>query len=193
MAALLVGVMGVSGLVGTMSAPAEAGDDLEFEWHVGFGTLITATASVSPEQTPVVIPNDQTIGIEGFGHLSIGAEDGEPEDVDGGGTFVHTIGGDSFSGTWEAKQLLMFDSYGPDPTLPFPDWRGGRALILVHLEDDTGTMEADAILEIGCRLPGSPGISGTIEGIRIVIDGGLNFNVAADPRDTLFVDLNEED
>ena len=199
MAALLVGVMGISGLMGTMSPSAEAGDDLEFEWHVGFGTPIAATASTSPNG----IPSFQKIAIEGSGTLEIDAEDRDPKDVDGGGTFVHTTdtdSGASVSGTWEAKQLLMFESYGPpsdgfiagNPAV-FATWRGGRAFILVHLEYDGDGLEADAILEIGCRLPGADGISGTIEGIRLVIDGGLNFNVAEDPKDTLFVDLSEPD
>ncbi len=61
-------------------------------------------------------------------------------------------------------------------------WRTGRALILVHLVDAAGTMQADAILEIGCRLPGNPGVSGTVEGIRLLIGGGLNFNEPADPK-----------
>ena len=35
------------------------------------------------------------------------------------------------------------------------------------------------------------GVSGTIEGIRLLIGGGgLNFNIAADPRSTLFIDMN---
>ena len=71
-------------------------------------------------------------------------------------------------------------------------WRTGRALILVKLKYDSG-MKAHAILEVGCRLPGNGGIPGTIEGIRILIDGGLNFNEAADPRATLFIDITDQD
>ena len=216
MAILLAGVMGISGLMGAMSASAEAGDsdDLEFTFLVSPGRPLVsdacdqnnattsfancpdmATASVSPNG----ITNGQSIEMKGEGTLRIDAEDGEPENVDGGGRFVHKIGGDSFGGTWEAKKLLMFETYGPpgDAFLAAnPDktaWRTGRALILVHLVDDTGTVEADAILEIGCRLPGNGGVSGTIEGIRLLISGGLNFNVAADPRATLFVDITDQE
>ncbi len=145
------------------------------------------------------VSNDQSIEMKGEGTLRIGAKGGEPKNVDGSGGFVLRIGEESFIGTWEAKRLLLFETYGPgDPTLladRFPGvdtsaWRTGRALILVHLVDDAGTMQADAILEIGCRLPGNPGVSGTVEGIRLLISGGLNFNEPADPRATLFIDLN---
>lgn len=196
MAILLAGVMGVSGLMGVMATSAEAGGNLEFGWNAGFGTPISATAAVSPSG----LTNDQSFAVEGQGTLRIKAKGGKPKKVDGGGTFVHTTNmtdGVSVTGTWKAKKLLMFESYGPgdaafiaeDPEVR-EAWRTGRALILVQLKYDDSGMKADAILEIGCRLPGNDGISGTIEGIRIVIDGGLNFNAAADPKDTVFVDLN---
>ncbi len=146
------------------------------------------------------LANDQSIEMKGEGTLRIGA-DGEPKAVDGSGGFIHIIGEESFIGTWEAKKLLLFETYGPgDPTLlaeRFPGvdtsaWRTGRALILVHLVDVAGTMQADAILEIGCRLPGNSGVSGTVEGIRLLIADGLNFNEPADPRATLFVDLTDQ-
>ena len=155
-----------------------------------------AKASVSVSD----VSNDQSIEMKGEGTLRIGA-DGEPKAVDGSGGFVHRIGEESFIGTWEAKKLLLFETYGPgDPTLlaeRFPGvdtsaWRTGRALILVHLVDVDGTMQADAILEIGCRLPGNPGVSGTVEGIRLLISGGLNFNEPADPRATLFIDMTDQ-
>ena len=210
MATLLLGVMGLSGLVGADTS--DSGDDLEFTWLVSPGRSLEpgcdqdaadafdncpalATASESTE-----ITNDQSIEIKGEGTLRIDAEDGEPKGVDGGGRFIHTIDGNTFTGTWEAKQLLMFETYGPgnaafiavDPEVRAA-WRTGRALILVHLEDDAGTMETDAILEIGCRLPGNLGISGTIEGIRLLLGSGLNFNEAADPRATLFIDITDND
>ena len=199
--AVLVVVAGAlygSGMMGA-SAEADSSDEQEFRWMVGvgvvdfpapggllcaFGCPVFATAA-----------NDDTIEIAGEGTLAIDADDGEPEDVDGGGTFTHNFAaGGSASGTWEAKQLLMFDAYGPGPGLP-ADWRAGRALILVRLV--AGDMEADAILEIGCRLnaPGLPGggIPGTIEGIRLLISGGQNFNMEEDPRATLFIDITDED
>ena len=212
MAALLVGMMGISGLMGAMSASAEAGgsDDLEFTYLISPGRVLDNPlcdqgapalqgmpgGSFARCPNMAMAANGDTIEILGAGTLAVDADDGEPEDVDGGGTFTHNFAaGGSESGTWEAKELLMFDSYGTCP-LCDPAWRAGRALILVHLEYDGG-MEADAILELGCRLndPGLPGggIPGTIEGIRLLISGGQNFNMESDPRATLFIDITDED
>ncbi len=75
--------------------------------------LVKASASFSE------VANDQSIEMKGEGTLRIGVELGEPKNVDGGGGFVHRINGESSTGTWEAKRLLMFETYGPgDPTLP---------------------------------------------------------------------------
>jgi hypothetical protein len=105
------------------------------------------------------------------------------------------------SGTWKAKKLLMFDSYGPEKdcnVAPFPcavpplpiHFEAGRALIRIELRpDEEKKKKIIAVLEVGCRLPGSRGIVGTIEGVRVMVDGGLNYNVAADPKSTLFVNL----
>ena len=41
-------------------------------------------------------------------------------------------------------------------------------------------------------LPGNKGIFGTIEGVRVFVDGGLNYNLATDPKLTLFVNLGSE-
>ena len=216
-ATLLMGVIGGSALAGAMSASADDdGGNLKFEYHVSFGVPLDnpdcdqtalpftppgmgafnlcpdmATASESFNG----IPNDQSIEMKGQGTLSISGKDGKPKKINGGGGFIHTTdlaNGVSESGTWKAKRLLMFESYGPgDASLP-ADWRGGRALMLVRLTYDSGE-KVDAILELGCRLPGAPGISGTIEGIRLVVGGGLNFNEAADPRSTLFVAITDQD
>ena len=206
MATLLVGVMGVSTLVGENGVSA-ASSILEYNYLVSPSrglindacdqtdadtaftecpAMATAAASASG------ILNDQSIMIKGSGTLSIDAVDGTPFAVTGGGFFIHKTGEDSVLGTWEAKQLLMFETYGPpgaEHLAENPDrkaWRTGRAFILVHLVDENKE-EADAILEVGCRLPGNAGISGTIEGMRLVISGGLNFNEVPNRRATLFV------
>ena len=219
-ASLVVGVLGVSTLAGERGVLA-ANHTLEYNYHVSIGRpLINArcdqdapAAMESPDDPFAICPamaaagesvsgvtNDQSIEMKGNGTLSIDAANGTPITVTGGGFFVHKSGeGDdeeSVVGSWEAKELLMFETYGPGDAIllgdRFPDldttaWRTGRALIMIHLKDERGE-EADAILEIGCRLPGNAGISGTIEGIRLLVGGGgLNFNVPADPRATLFV------
>ncbi len=64
--------------------------------------------------------------------------------------------------------------------------------ILIQLKPDGGK-KVDAVLEIGCRLPGNMGIFGTIEGARVFVDGGLNYNLPADPKSTVFVNLGPDD
>ncbi len=220
MVALLVGVTGVSTLVGDHGVSA-ANSTHEYEYYVSFnrslinplceqdapaamgspdGSFVLCPAMASAGESVSGVTNNQSIEMKGHGTLSIDAADGTPNTVTGGGFFVQKSGeGDeekSVVGSWEAKQLLMFETYGPPSEEHLADnpdrvaWRTGRALMLIHLVDENGEA-ADAILEIGCRLPGNPGISGTVEGIRLVVGGGgLNFNLAADPRSTLFVDIN---
>ena len=157
-------------------------EDQTFRWLAGAG-VVDFPAPGTDVCDLVLCPdiatsfNSESIEIRGEGTLRVG-RGGEPKDVDGGGVFTHNFAaGGSASGTWKAKRLLMFDSYGPGPGFP-EAWNAGRALILVRLE--AGGMQADGILEIGCRLgpPGGPGggIQGTIEGVRLVLSGGLNFS-----------------
>ncbi len=211
MATLLVSVMGVSTLVGERVVSA-ANHTLEYNYLVSPGRgLINdgcdqANAETAFDECPDIatasasasgVLNDQSITVKGSGTLTIGTANGTPKAVTGGGFFVHKTGEDSVLGTWKAKQLLMFETFGPpgaEHLAENPDravWRTGRAFILVHLTDENGE-ETDAILEIGCRLLGNDGISGTIEGMRLVIRGGLNFNQVPDRRATLFT-LNKGD
>jgi hypothetical protein len=126
--------------------------------------------------------NRDTIEISGEGTLR------GPESVSGGGSFLHknSAGHVLHVGTWTAKQLLSFESLGPGAGTP-PTWEGGRALVLVRLVADEGGLEANAILEVGCELPGNP--PGIIEGVRLKVVNGLNFNQAFEPRATLFINL----
>ena len=131
-----------------------------------------------------------SIAIQGSGELKV-SKKGKPQHVNGGGLFAQfDLSGNEFSsGTWKAKKLLLFDAYGEDNTTPLPDgFEAGRVLILIELKPEGGKKTA-AILEIGCRLPGNKGIFGTIEGARVIVDGGLNYDLPADPKSTLFVNL----
>ncbi|MFQ6024447.1 MAG: hypothetical protein ACE5NW_17160, partial [Acidiferrobacterales bacterium] len=67
----------------------------------------------------------------------------------------------------------------------------GRALIRILMVSQFGDGVALATLELGCRLPApfTPAPPGTIEGVRVNVHGGLNFNMAVDPRSTLFIEL----
>ncbi len=128
-------------------------------------------------------------GVAGGNTLSI-----HPKTVQGSGVFFHDDenGNPVASGTWTAKELLSYKNYGPagDPSFPFADGRAGFANILVHMVADGGA-EFDAILRIRCLLPGNDSTpSSWVEGIRITVQKGLNFNKTVPGGGTLFLDLN---
>jgi hypothetical protein len=191
-------------------ANAKSGD-LKYGYHLGDAFL--GCGDVKPTDDPIdAEPGNPTcrpeavagdtvgafdgyggsIAIQGSGEIKV-SKKGKPKHVNGGGLFAQfDHWGNVFSsGTWKAKKLLSFDPYGEDDVTPLPDgWEAGRALILIELKPGTkGGKKVDAVLEIGCRLPGNKGIFGTIEGARVFVDGGLNYNLAADPKSTLFVNL----
>ena len=195
----------------TAAEVANAGSgDMKYGYHLGDaflgcgeGTLptddpIPATPG-TPTCRPEAVAEDSvgafpgeggSIAIQGEGELKV-SKKGKPQHVNGGGLFAQfDLSGNVFSsGTWKAKKLLSFDAYGEDNETPLPEgWEAGRVLILIELKPEGGK-KIDAVLEIGCRLPGNKGIFGTIEGARVFVDGGLNYNLAADPKTTLFVNL----
>ena len=187
------------------------GGDITFAYHLGDDFL--GCAGVLPTDPRIdVIPGVPTcrpeavaedfagafpgeggsIAIQGHGELEVDKK-GRPEDVDGGGLFAQfdESGVLISSGKWKAKKLLSFDSYGDDPAFPV-EFESGRALILIRLKPKGGK-KVDAVLEIGCRLVNNVGIFGTIEGVRVFVDGGLNYNLPADPKLTLLVNLGLDD
>ena len=133
-------------------------------------------------------------GVAGGNTLSV-----HPKSVQGTGTFIHKdeIGNLMASGTWEATKLLSFKNYGPagaDTGFPFADGRAGFANIRVHLVADAGPgagAEFDATLHIRCLLPGNDSTPPSwVEGIRITVQDGLNFNKTVVGGVTIFLDLN---
>jgi hypothetical protein len=149
----------------TTTASADSGS-ASYDYLIG-----TALCS-DPECIAVArAANGDTIEIAGAGTLSI-----HPKSVSGGGTFTHHFaGGGSGSGTWTATKLLSFDEFHCffDPGLG--DICGGRVLIRVHLVAAGGSTQSDAILEMTCILGGKAPAS-AVEGIRLAIQGGPNFN-----------------
>jgi hypothetical protein len=194
----------------TATGVAKAGKgDMKYGYHLGDAFLGCVTESDLPTASPIdVIPGTPTcrpeavaqdfakvpmeggsIAITGSGEIKV-SKKGKHQHVKGGGLYAQFdhSGNPTNSGTWKAKKLLSFDPYGEgDPMLP-AGWEAGRVLIRIELKPDVGK-KVDAVLEIGCRLPGNAGIVGTIEGARVFVDGGLNYNLAADPKSTLFVNL----
>jgi hypothetical protein len=113
-----------------------------------------------------------------------------PKSVGGTGTFTHrAANGDILAtGTWTATQLISFKSYGPSPILPFPNWTAGSANIRVHLVSSGGA-EFDAVLRIRCKLDGVVTPPSWVEGIRINVQNGPNFNKTVVGSGTLFLAL----
>ncbi len=151
-----------------MPAAASAnGDPASFTYLTGSSAFL---CGLDPSACPDVIraPNGDTIELAGQGTLTI-----HPKSVTGGGTFTHqdAAGNVLGSGTWTATELLSFHSYGSGAAqgLP-PEFTGGLALIRVHL-----SAGFDAILQIDCTL-GDHVPGGAIEGTRLAVEGGLNFN-----------------
>lgn len=139
------------------------------------------------------------IKISGHGELTI-----HPKSIssEGAGTFdadALELGGPPVVGTWIATELLSFKSYGPGDEFG-PTVHAGLAMIRIHLLVG-GNWVADAVLTLGCILPGAkvPGgkggvadegvRGGAIEGVRVNVQGGLNFNLEVDPSATVFIEL----
>ena len=197
----------------TATGAANAGPgDMKYGYHLGDAFLgcgdvkptddpILATPG-TPTCRPEAVAEDSvgafpgeggSIAIQGEGEIKV-SKKGKRQHVNGGGLYAQfdQWGNEFSSGTWKAKKLLSFDAYGEDNTTPFPDgFEAGRVLMLIELKPEGGKKgkKIDAVLEIGCRLPGNKGKFGTIEGARVLVDGGLNYNIAADPKSTLFVNL----
>ena len=128
--------------------------------------------------------NGDVIELFGAGMLTLG-----PKSADGGGEFTYIpSAGSSVSGTWVAKELLSFQSYGPSPVLP-QTFEAGRAQIMVELDEVAPGVGGLAILRVGCILPQVKLPPATFEGIRLTVLDGLNFNMESQPRATLFIRL----
>ena len=160
----LVAVLVLAGMAsGVTAAQADSGPQT-FAFLAGTGPVLCA---LDPSACPDVAraDNGDTVQIAGSGKLSI-----HDKTVTGGGTFVHQApdGTVRATGSWTATSLLSFTTYGTQPDLP-SNLFGGLARIRVHL-----SAGPDAILEIDCEIGKAPG--GHSEGVRLVVDNGLNFN-----------------
>ena len=185
----IVVLVGVSlNLAGELSADANGSETREYRWLAGAGVVDFPAPGVTVCELGVPCPdiatasNGDTIEISGEGTLSV-----HPNSVTGSGSFTHNFaGGGSGSGTWTATQLRSFESYGSPPEeegLP-PTWEAGKAVIRIHLVADG--MEADAILTVGCVLPGVTVPEDAFEGSMLNIRHGPNFN-HPDLGATLFI------
>lgn len=156
-------------LVPLKQATADPGS-MTFQYLLGTGILCGLGPTACPDKAMASF-NGDIIEIAGEGVLTI-----HPKTVTGGGTFVHkdSAGNIIASGNWTAEELLSFNLYpGTDPNLP-PTFRGGTANIKVRLWPSGGGPSLGAILKVECTIGNTPG--GAIEGIRLTVQDGLNFN-----------------
>ena len=207
---LILGAIALFGLaVGVTEVQAD--DTRAFEYLVGEDSDTDPRAIICGGEPPcpdsAVASMGEVIVIAGQGTFIVHQEtidigDRKTVDIDGGGTFSADAlepEGDPVEGTWKATELLSFESYGPSPSPGFPpDFLAGLAMIRIELfvpsiaPFDGETWVADAILTLGCILPEVVVPAGSIEGVRVNVQGGLNFDIA-DTRSTLFIELDPDD
>lgn len=171
----LVASVAVLVLAFSMLAPTRAAADIgsaSFSYLAGTGFLCGFGAGACPDVARA--ENGDTVSIAGSGAISV-----HPKSADGSGTFVHKNAGGTIlaSGTWNATALLSFVDYGSGTGGFAAPLHAGEALIAVDLLV-RGTLVHTGILTVTCRLPGAGGPSEMAkeEGVRLVVQGGLNFN-----------------
>lgn len=124
-------------------------------------------------------PNGDRVAVTGEGEFSV-----HPKTVRAVGSFTHTDrdGNVIASGTWEATQLLAFQSYGCGVVLgnPLPpDFCGGMLKLGVVLRPEGTDLQLEGILTVFCIIGENPPNNHddpTGEGITLVVPGALNFN-----------------
>jgi hypothetical protein len=193
--------------LGLTSASAHS-DSGEFRWLASAGMHdlgflcgepqdpLCPDAAMASNGDVIEIVGEGTLRIKDDKHKKKGHGHKHKGKVSGSGSYRHTdsAGNVVDVGTWTARKLLDFESFGPSTVLP-SHWLQGQALIRIHMVSQFGDMEAIAELELGCRLPApvTATPAGTIEGIRLKVKGGLNFDMALDPRATLFLQISDDD
>ncbi len=150
-----------------------------FNFLLGSGALCSLEEKACPDIT--MASNGDTVALDGSGSLSV-----HPSSVTGSGTFVHNnpSGHERAHGTWEAKALMSFVSYGNATPQGLPaNLFGGKAVIRVTLLVG-GTPVHDAVLTVYCLLGHPP--NGSHEGIRLNVQDVINFNKQVS-GDTVFM------
>ena len=150
-----------------------------FTYVLGQGILCSLEETACPDIT--MAPNGDSVALNGTGTLRI-----HTKSVTGGGVFVHmdSSGHELIHGTWEAKDLLSFVSYGDATPQGLPaNLFGGKAVIHVTLLVG-GKPVHDGILTIYCTLGNPP--HGAHEGVRLNVQDVINFNNQVS-GDTVFV------
>ncbi len=150
-------------------------------------------AQIDPSFDPVISEagNGDRIEIRGEGTFK-GDDDNS---ITGGGTFTHKNASGTVlaNGTWTAKELESFKSFGSASVqgLP-PEFEGGIALLRIRLSPAAGGGKVNAILRIDCALGNFP--PGLEEGIILTTRAKppLRFNNKISGA-TLFIRQPDED
>jgi hypothetical protein len=129
-----------------------------------------------------VAANGDTISITGEGEFSV-----HPKSVEAEGAFTHTTATGTVvaSGTWEATELLEYQSYGCGEVFgdPLPDnFCGGVVKMRVTLMPTGTSLHLPGILTVICVIGPNPpnSINGPrSEGVTLDVPGVNNFNHSA--------------
>jgi hypothetical protein len=118
-------------------------------------------------------PNGDMVAVTGHGEFSV-----HPKSVEASGDFTHTDseGNVIAAGTWEATQLLSYQSYGCGVVfgIPLPpNFCGGKLMMRVLLSTPLGQFKGT--MWVFCVIgPNPPNF--VEEGIRLSVPGIINFN-----------------
>lgn len=124
-------------------------------------------------------PNGDSVAVTGGGEFSV-----HPKSVEASGEFTHTDseGNTVAEGTWEATELLAYQSYGCGVVLgeEIPaDFCGGKLKMRVLLTPEGTNLAIPAILTVFCIIGPNPPNSHddpSEEGVTLVVPGFINFN-----------------
>ncbi len=177
----------VASMVGATGAASAGTSKAAYSWHVADDLLEQAVGS-----PPVAIArasNGDTVELDGTGVLNAG-----DKTASGGGRFVHKLpDGTVFAtGTFTANALISFQFYGcTDQLVPGMTLCGGLAKLDVTMNPSGTSLQLPATLWVDCligdKIP-SDGAPARHEGIRLNVDGLINFNKTTEHSGfTLFV------
>ena len=160
-------LMLVTSVLGAGSASALSA---KLDFHVA-DAVIGAGTGLPQLGARAVADNGDIVSVVGTGTFNLGSAK-----TTGGGTFVHTTGGGVLvgSGTWTATGVEDFTFYGCGGDLP-SNLCGGLLTLDVHLVAGGGAAAFDGVLVIDCLI-GDAIPPGAIEGIKLNVSGGPNFD-----------------
>jgi hypothetical protein len=187
--ALIAAMLPLAFVASTLGAAgvASAGTSkAAYSWHVA-DALLEASAG-SPPVAIAKASNGDTVGLDGTGVLN--AAD---KTASGGGQFVHKRADGSVvaQGSFAAHSLTSFQFYGcSDQVIPGVTLCGGLAKLEVTLTPAGTSLQLPATLWIDCligdKIP-SGGEPARAEGIRLNVDGLVNFNTTVPSGLTVFI------